>query len=74
MDLQTILKPKGYSFLKIKKKLLQQNFNKNELTFLSNLLENNILIIYSTNIISSEINNVLLKQIGDLKSFFFCGI
>ena len=74
MDLQTILKPKGYSFLKIKKKLLQQNFNKNELTFLSNLLENNILIIYSTNTISSEINNVLLKQIGDLKNFFFCGI
>ena len=74
IELKSILNLKGYSFLKIKKKLLQQNFNQNNLKFLSNLLENNILLIYSIKELPSEINNVLIKQISDLKTFFFCGL
>jgi hypothetical protein len=72
IELKLILQKEDFNFIKLKKNLLQNEFLQTSFNFINNLLKNNIMLIYNTT--SPEINNVLINQILNLKSFNLFGV
>lgn len=72
IELKTILQKDNLKFIKLKKNLLQNEFENSNLNFINNLLKNNIMLVYNTK--SPEINNVLINDIVNLKIFNLFGI
>ena len=72
IELKTLLQKENLKFIKLKKNLLQNEFNNSKFNFINNLLKNNIMLVYNTN--SPEINNVLISDIVNLKIFNLFGI
>ncbi len=72
IELKNLLQKENLKFIKLKKNLLQNEFNNSKFNFINNLLKNNIMLVYNTN--SPEINNVLISDIVNLKIFNLFGI